>query len=61
MGGSLVPEETPGGGLTMVLRLPVSNPARNGPADAEETADAAALDRIDHWRHTPPTLNGTSR
>ncbi|TLP66604.1 sensor histidine kinase [Microbispora triticiradicis] len=27
MGGTLVPEETPGGGLTMILTLPVSAPA----------------------------------
>ena len=32
MGGSLDPEETPGGGLTMVLSLPA---AESGPGDGE--------------------------
>jgi len=43
MGGSLVPEDTPGGGLTMVLRLPVAATADlaaeapgDRPADAHE-------------------------
>jgi two-component system sensor histidine kinase KdpD len=28
MGGTLTPEETPGGGLTMIVKLPISAPAR---------------------------------
>jgi two-component system sensor histidine kinase KdpD len=39
MGGSLVPEDTPGGGLTMTLALPA----------AEQTADPAILQRLDHY------------
>ena len=31
MGGSLSPEDTPGGGLTMVVRLPISRPPRIHP------------------------------
>ena len=32
MGGSLVPEETPGGGITMVLTVPAANGPRIAPA-----------------------------
>ncbi len=39
MGGSLVPEDTPGGGLTMVLRLPV---AANAELAAEAPDDRSA-------------------
>ncbi|HMQ26022.1 MAG TPA: histidine kinase dimerization/phospho-acceptor domain-containing protein, partial [Acidimicrobiales bacterium] len=39
MGGSLVPEDTPGGGLTMVLRLPV---AANAELAAEVPDDRSA-------------------
>jgi two-component system sensor histidine kinase KdpD len=34
MGGSLTPEETPGGGLTMVVTIPVAAPASVTPASA---------------------------
>jgi two-component system sensor histidine kinase KdpD len=50
MGGSLDPENTPGGGLTMVLRLPAADTVPAGPGDPAQAADPAALDRIDHWR-----------
>ncbi|GAA4351543.1 sensor histidine kinase KdpD [Angustibacter luteus] len=47
MGGTLTPEETPGGGLTMVIALPV---ARDDPHDAEpgrrERADPAAAQGV---------------
>ena len=43
MGGSLSPEATPGGGLTMVLRLPQA-----GLPDGQE-ADPLLLDRLEHW------------
>ncbi|WP_203915661.1 sensor histidine kinase [Rugosimonospora africana] len=46
MGGDLFPETTPGGGLTMILRLPVAVPP-----PAENAADPAALARIEQWRH----------
>ncbi|MGY3519627.1 DUF4118 domain-containing protein [Micromonospora sp. PTRAS2] len=37
MGGTITPETTPGGGLTMVLRLPAAGPpGRPGPPEAEE-------------------------
>jgi two-component system, OmpR family, sensor histidine kinase KdpD len=49
MGGTLVPEATPGGGLTMALRLPATEPAAEG---AEQDADPAILDRLDNWRAT---------
>ena len=47
MGGTLTPDDTPGGGLTMTLSLPAAEPTidRSGQA-----ADPAILDRIDHWR-----------
>jgi two-component system sensor histidine kinase KdpD len=34
MGGSLSPEDTPGGGLTMVIRLPLSRPQSHRPSPA---------------------------
>jgi two-component system, OmpR family, sensor histidine kinase KdpD len=43
MGGSLEPEDTPGGGLTMALSLPaVPGPAEPVPGSQERDADAAA-------------------
>jgi two-component system sensor histidine kinase KdpD len=47
MGGTLTPEHTPGGGLTMILSLPAAEPASDG---SDQTANPAVLDRIDHWR-----------
>jgi two-component system sensor histidine kinase KdpD len=40
MGGTLTPEDTPGGGLTMTLALPA----------AEQTADPAILERLDRYQ-----------
>jgi two-component system, OmpR family, sensor histidine kinase KdpD len=37
MGGSLGPEHTPGGGLTMVLSLPAARAARTVPGDGESS------------------------
>ncbi len=49
MGGTLTPEHTPGGGLTMTVSLPAAEPtADHGP---DQAADPAILDRIDHWRN----------
>jgi two-component system, OmpR family, sensor histidine kinase KdpD len=54
MGGTLEPETTPGGGLTMTLSLPTTD-ATNDLPDADQAPDPAALDRLDHWRnHTEP-------
>ena len=47
MGGTLVPEATPGGGLTMTLSLPATETAPDG---GGQDADPAILDRIDNWR-----------
>ncbi len=71
MGGHLDPEATPGGGLTMTLRLPTveaTTPraiATSGAGHAGrslatgQTAEPAALQRIDTWRHrTPPADAG---
>jgi two-component system sensor histidine kinase KdpD len=52
MGGTLVPETTPGGGLTMVLMLPATEPADTGAAAAADIAERAILQRL-HRR--PPT------
>jgi two-component system sensor histidine kinase KdpD len=46
MGGSLVPETTPGGGLTMLLTLPTIEPPDAGAAQAAEVADRAILRRL---------------
>ncbi|CAH0139132.1 DUF4118 domain-containing protein [Microbacterium sp. Bi128] len=62
MGGTLTPEETPGGGLTMVVALPVAevSPAPRGAGDAACGADrsgrGAASDRADA---DPPSLPRT--
>ncbi|HTF11758.1 MAG TPA: ATP-binding protein, partial [Asanoa sp.] len=50
MGGSLVPETTPGGGLTMVLTLP-SDEADVEPTEtrATELADQAIRERLRRW------------
>ena len=48
MGGTLTPDTTPGGGLTMTLRLPA---AESSAAVDAEAADPAILARLDHW-HT---------
>jgi two-component system sensor histidine kinase KdpD len=50
MGGTLDPENTPGGGLTMVLRLPATDAVPATAGDPSQAADPAALDRIDRWR-----------
>jgi two-component system sensor histidine kinase KdpD len=47
MGGTLVPEATPGGGLTMTLRLPQAEEVATAQLDA--SAEAAALESLDHW------------
>src|SRR5262249_29379094 len=43
MGGSLAPETTPGGGLTMTLRLPTADATGTTAADAGQAPDPAAL------------------
>ncbi|GIE89535.1 sensor histidine kinase [Actinoplanes regularis] len=48
MGGTLTPDTTPGGGLTMTISLPAVEPGGAG-----EDADPAVLDRVDHWQSTP--------
>jgi len=47
MGGSLIPETTPGGGLTMVLSLPAVEPAVVATeTEATEVADRAIVERL---------------
>jgi two-component system sensor histidine kinase KdpD len=48
MGGTLTPDNTPGGGLTMTLRLPSAEEPDAGPASP------ALLDRIEHWHEEAP-------
>jgi two-component system, OmpR family, sensor histidine kinase KdpD len=54
MHGTLVPDDTPGGGLTMILTLPAAAApaAPQAPAAVAEdqTAHPAITDRIDAWR-----------
>ncbi|MDQ1675436.1 MAG: two-component system, OmpR family, sensor histidine kinase KdpD [Actinomycetota bacterium] len=50
MGGTLTPEATPGGGLTMAIGLPVAEPTDAG---LDQAADPAILNRLDHWRIGP--------
>jgi two-component system sensor histidine kinase KdpD len=50
MGGQLVADDTPGGGLTMIITLPgAARPAGPAAADAE-AADPAIVDRVAAWR-----------
>jgi two-component system sensor histidine kinase KdpD len=53
MGGTLEPDITPGGGLTMTLSLP-SIDAYEADAQADGAAAPALIDRIDHWREEEP-------
>ncbi len=50
MGGTLEPDQTPGGGLTMTLRLPSADAPAVPGADVRNDADPTALERIDAWR-----------
>jgi two-component system sensor histidine kinase KdpD len=49
MGGALEPEETPGGGLTMTLRLPSADAPVVPGADLANTVDPQTLARLDDW------------
>jgi two-component system sensor histidine kinase KdpD len=49
MGGTLTPEATRGGGLTMTISLPAAPAHPDGPGQA---ADPAILDRLDRWPAT---------
>jgi two-component system sensor histidine kinase KdpD len=51
MGGTLMPDTTPGGGLTMVLTLPTTEPAGEAAGHAAEAAEEAILQRL----HRRPT------
>jgi two-component system sensor histidine kinase KdpD len=54
MGGTLVPETTPGGGLTMVLTLPAVAAPDAVSTQAAQAADRAIIERL-HRR--PPTTS----
>ena len=47
MGGSLSPDHTPGGGLTMILRLPQAE------ITEPQQPDPALLSEIDRWSEGP--------
>lgn len=59
MGGTLTAEETPGGGLTMVIRLPLSTGVAfpHGEAQAPMEAQSVLLER----RHVPPSPDSATR
>jgi two-component system sensor histidine kinase KdpD len=61
MGGTLTPDTTPGGGLTMILRLP-SAETRVVATEEEATAlaDRAILERIQRRPRTPATSDARS-
>lgn len=50
MGATLQPEETPGGGLTMTLGLPVALPPAASLDESDQTAHPAVVDRVTDWR-----------
>jgi two-component system sensor histidine kinase KdpD len=54
MGGTLQPENTPGGGLTMTLALPAA-------LDAGTSADPALLDRLNSYHPHPDRFGPTHR
>lgn len=56
MGGTLTAEETPGGGLTMVIRLPLSTGVAFPHEEAQAPLEAQSV--LFERRHTPPS--GTS-
>ena len=49
MGGTLTPDSTPGGGLTMTVALPVVD--RAGDLAESERVDPAIVSRVDTWSH----------
>jgi two-component system sensor histidine kinase KdpD len=61
MDGTLLPETTPGGGLTMRLAFPAADSA--SPPTPEERADPAILERLERWRgaQTAPGASGTEQ
>ncbi|BCB90665.1 sensor histidine kinase [Phytohabitans suffuscus] len=60
MGGTLTPDTTPGGGLTMILRLPSAEPAVAASEEqATALADRAILERIQRRPRTPATPDPT--
>jgi two-component system sensor histidine kinase KdpD len=48
MDGTLTPENTPGGGLTMTVALPVAD-GGPGPAADDDQADAVLIGQVDEW------------
>lgn len=46
MGGTIVAEETPGGGLTMIIRLPLSTGTRNSDANASSSTRATSSGQV---------------
>ena len=48
MDGTLTPENTPGGGLTMTVALPVAD-GGPGPAADDDRADAVLIEQVDEW------------
>lgn len=48
MDGTLIPENTPGGGLTMTVALPVVA-GDHGPVPDDDRADAVLIEQVDEW------------
>jgi two-component system sensor histidine kinase KdpD len=55
MGGTLTPEPTAGGGLTMTLSFPA---ARAADPDLDQAASELVLERLDHWTLHPDAGSG---
>ncbi|MCZ9881951.1 ATP-binding protein [Arthrobacter sp. B2a2-09] len=58
MGGTLTAEETPGGGLTMVIRLPLSTGVAFPREEAQAPLEAQSV--LLHRRHMPPSGSSDS-
>jgi two-component system sensor histidine kinase KdpD len=62
MGGALTPEDTPGGGLTMVIALPVEQSAasEDPPSASEDPAVSASQSPVSESRTTAPSSDARS-
>jgi two-component system sensor histidine kinase KdpD len=57
MSGTITPETTPGGGLTMLVNLPTAESADGDAADAIDVTDQAIVHRL--RRHPPAAADTT--
>ena len=49
MGGTLAPETTPGGGLTMTVALPAADTTNTTDVPESDRADPALVEQVQEW------------